>query len=682
MKITVNLTNTTDRRIDGVVAECNRANVGHALGYSPDWYPLRGGGHAIEAGGQRSFTIEEKLPPGALTAGVVTLDCDFAPNAAWNRDGAAVHVEAAVTGGFSHTMLLGEDRNANGRVDQGEAPANLDVVLLEHPTGKWVAQRTVGADGRTEFTGLKAGDYQAVLVGPWAFVGDGLELVRVSETGATSERLLKSVSPAFLVPQMKLDKQRYESHETVRIDITLTNTGGQTAERVRVFARFWDVLTEPGAWGDAAEDGPGIRIPAGESRTVTATGRINSFSSGKISLTAGVEFVGEPDMGSFSAEADVVQTAGDITGVVYVDSNHNARQDPGEAAADTVVETSGGVPFTYFKTTTDAEGRFSFKDIPSGDYTVGYTLAGGWVVHLTAETASLRVLPGAPVQLVARGERPYDEALKATMVMDRSVYEIGASAKITITLTNNAGYAVNGVQAWCNAAAEDNELGSRPMADSWGDLRDTGVTLGPGETKSFVVSEEVPEGARVKNRVTARCYFAPWAELNYYHAATAYDWAAVVGGGSGSLRGPLFHDRDGDSQYDDGEGVPNTRVQLMTDREFGGLVTEAVSDARGHLVFDELPPGDLWAQVDGPWRFEELDGGRVAVVAGEDRGIFLQVVPGSVPAPPGGDTNDGGVEGGGALARTGASVLGLGLVAALLVAFGFGARAAGRRRTS
>lgn len=50
------------------------------------------------------------------------------------------------------------------------------------------------------------------------------------------------------------------------------------------------------------------------------------------------------------------------------------------------------------------------------------------------------------------------------------------------------------------------------------------------------------------------------------------------------------------------------------------------------------------------------------------------MVAGNTPAA-GGKTGD-------ALAKTGASVLGLGLVGALLVAFGFGASVIGRRRTA
>ncbi|GGU22119.1 hypothetical protein GCM10010178_13040 [Lentzea flava] len=71
----------------------------------------------------------------------------------------------------------------------------------------------------------------------------------------------------------------------------------------------------------------------------------------------------------FYAQAEIVQTYGDLNGVVYVDRNHNEQQDPGEEAADTVVEANGGVPYGYVKTTTDANGRFTFKNIPGGSTT-------------------------------------------------------------------------------------------------------------------------------------------------------------------------------------------------------------------------------------------------------------------------------------------------------------------------
>jgi hypothetical protein len=80
--------------------------------------------------------------------------------------------------------------------------------------------------------------------------------------------------------------------------------------------------------------------------------------------------------------------------------------------------------------------------------------------------------------------------------------------------------------------------------------------------------------------------------------------------------------------------------------------------------------------VDGPWKFEDANHAYVLVAADRAASAWFPVVPGPAPATPGsGDTGQGGdqVFGGstrGALAKTGASVLGLAFLGALLVAAG------------
>ncbi|GGU22126.1 hypothetical protein GCM10010178_13050 [Lentzea flava] len=92
------------------------------------------------------------------------------------------------------------------------------------------------------------------------------------------------------------------------------------------------------------------------------------------------------------------------------------------------------------------------------------------------------------------------------MVLDKTVYAVGEEAKIAISLTNRADYALKGIIATCEAAGGDH-FGQEPMVDSWADLRpySAGVTLNARETKTLVVTEKVPEAARWKNRGIASC---------------------------------------------------------------------------------------------------------------------------------------------------------------------------------
>ncbi|SDO96179.1 Cna protein B-type domain-containing protein [Lentzea jiangxiensis] len=587
--VAVELTNTTGRRIDGIQAVCDRAKAGNALAFEFD-----AAGQTLAAGERRTVESTAKIPQEAVKAGKFTLDCEFAPNAAWNRDGVRLHVEKQVTGGVDPTRVLAVP----------------------------------------ESRGLK---------------------------------------PASLKYEVKFDKPRYESHETVRAELVVTNTGGKAAEQFRVDNGTYDVEIADEQWGDADRHGPGVRIAGGESRTFSLSGGIRHFTGGKLRLWLYFGYSGMPNdqPRHVSASAEVVQTYGDLTGVVHVDRNHNRQQDPGEAAGGVVVEISGGTPHGSFKTETDAEGRYEFENVPSGDYTAGYALDGGWVVHRESGEPQVRVLPGTPGRLTARAERPYTEALKVTTVLDRPVYAVGDDVRITVTLTNKASYALTDVQAGC--ARDEN---SWPVNANWGELHEPGLTLAAGETKTVVVSEKVPEEARRTSKVVVHCGFAPWVRWNE-DVVVGYDWASVPGG-TGTVRAQLAHDEDRDFRADPGELLRGVRVRLMTEPEYGGVVAEAVTNAEGVLVYDRAPAGTYWLQVDGPWRFEGGYTGEVRASPEGDAFHLVFVVPGSPPAPPGtGDT--GGHRGGGALARTGASVLGLGLVGALLVAFGLGAGVLGRR---
>jgi SdrD B-like domain len=480
---------------------------------------------------------------------------------------------------------------------------------------------------------------------------------------------------------VRFEKQSYESHEKVRFWLTVTNIGGKTAEQVRLDWPILAVELPQGLWGDFSYGGAGIQLAPGESRTFEGVGNIHDIRDGKLSIWGGLRYLGGPNPNSlFSGEVPVVQTKGDLSGVVYTDKNRNGQQDAGEAAAGAVVDAYGGVPSDSLRATTDADGRYSFKGIPSGDYSVYYTLADGWIVHRdSGTTAEVRVLPGAPVQLTARAERPFSESLSATLTLDKDAYQVDEIATITITLTNSGDQAISGIQPGCNRVGDANQLG---RAEAWNPVFGKGVTVGAGETKTFVVKEKVPQASYESGTVVVMCDFEP-NPANNTDGPFAHD-SARVSGGFGSLVGDLYYDRNNNGKADEGEAIANTRI-VLHDRELGADVAEAVSDASGHVRFDHVPAGEYWARVDGPWKFEGEWGGHVLVSADHENRNGFEVVPVTQPQSPaggGGNTPPAPAGGGGALANTGAGVLGLGLVGALLVAFGFGASVFGRRRTA
>ncbi|MFD4672993.1 SdrD B-like domain-containing protein [Lentzea sp. NPDC058450] len=681
-KITATLENISARRMEGIRAQAVRLGSGSEDAIAGAWWGLGGNqGIALDPGQRATYVIEQPMPADALPDGRFVYEVMFSPHVYSNNDGPKSRIEMKLTGGLDHSMILGEDRNADQRIDESELVSGAQVVLVNPKDGTRITERTSGADGRIDFSGLSEGEYQALLVGSWDFTDDSQQrMVVPSPSGAV--RFLKRAAPAALSATLKFDKPSYGSHETVRVDLTVTNTGGKTAELFTVNPDFQEIGVDPDTWQELMV--VGTRIPAGESRTFSATATIHAPRDNTVGAAAWIDYFGLQESWRVSSErAEVVPTDGDVTGVVYVDRNANGQRDPGEEAPDAVVEANGGAPYGYFKTTTDAQGRFTFRDIPSGQYVFSYTLADGWIVRWETLSIQHTVSPEEQLQLVARAERPYNEKLGATAVLDKSSYAVGEDAKITITLTNRTSNPLKGIQAYCNPAGKPDEFGGRPMTEGWGDLRDKGIDLAPNETRTFTLTEKVPESARLLSRVTLNCRFSSFVEWNE-DGSTAYDWAAISGE-TGDLRVTLGHDVNGNAWLDPGEAIPNARVVLMTEREFGGIVTEATSDAAGTVLFSQVRSGEYWAKIDGPWQFKG-DDGHVWVAGGREDRYALWVVPGPPPDQPNrpGEqpADDSAVQGGSkALARTGASVLGLGVVALLLVAFGFGARVAARRRS-
>ncbi|MFJ8959990.1 SdrD B-like domain-containing protein [Lentzea sp. NPDC102401] len=677
--VTLTLTNNTKNKISNIRARCDHQSHPYALGRGKNWNVLTTNGVSLEAGERRTIKVEEEVPRGAGKAGRVTLDCVFGPNPDWNG-GAWARAVATVSSSTNFAMVVGDDKNADGRVDGEEAISDVTVALVD-PREGWVSEGTSGADGRIEFPGVEPGVYRAVVLGGWALRDSGQERVEITEQGGFDYGFLKRVSPADVRASVKLGKQRYESHESVSLDLTITNVGGNSADRVGVLLRGLDVPEDE--WGDLARSSHSVvRLAPGESRTFSVTGRISDLQDGKLVVEGDVSFLGRQEThdSGFRGEAEVVETRGEIIGVVYTDKNGNGRQDPGEAAPDVVVEANGGPSFDYLTTTTDANGAFTFKDAPSGEYWISYTLADGWLVHDEANPESIWVEPGAPARLTVRADRPYDELINAKMVFEKDTYMVGEIAKVVITLKNVSDREISGVQARCNPLSHQDQLGGLRgrMPEGWGDLRTDakGVTLVPGETKTITVIEPVPAYTRFKQKVAVGCAFAPNAKFNT-DGAWSLDLADVLVG-VGAVKGRVAHDRNNNGVVDPGEALAGVRVLLLTDREYGLQVADTLSDSDGTVRFDRMPTGEFWAGIDGPWKFEG-ETGHVDVRLDEvvQRDFF--VVPDPHATPPPAEQHSGGSK---ALARTGASVLGLGALAALLVAFGFGARVAGRRRTS
>ena len=304
-----------------------------------------------------------------------------------------------------------------------------------------------------------------------------------------------------------LDKESYESHELVKLKVTYTNKGSVAAEALHATA--WGVQVDRAEWGELAYDRPGVRLEPGETRTVEVTGVIQALEpDGKLLVSGSVTSEGgdaNPLDNSFYAYATVTKTTGNVTGSVYADKNRNGQFDSGEAIFGGSVSIWGGSPAAEQRTTSDADGRFSFTGIPTGGYYApDFALPDGWVVH-TSVADQFTVTPNQTTETSGRAERPYTEVLTATGSLDQEAYLYPAKAKVSLTLKNVGTYEISGIEAACGRSGEGSQLGQAP---GWGDLL-RGITLAAGESRSFEINEDLPESALRFGTVYLDCDFAP-----------------------------------------------------------------------------------------------------------------------------------------------------------------------------
>jgi hypothetical protein len=88
---------------------------------------------------------------------------------------------------------------------------------------------------------------------------------------------------------------------------------------------------------------------------------------------------------------------GKISGTVFYDGMTNGQIDPGESGVPdmTVTLASGACPSTPGKTAlTDAEGKYSFPDLPQGPYCVRFINTPLWNLNSTPNPASVYLPPG------------------------------------------------------------------------------------------------------------------------------------------------------------------------------------------------------------------------------------------------------------------------------------------------
>lgn len=356
------------------------------------------------------------------------------------------------------------------------------------------------------------------------------------------------------------------------------------------------------SWGELHPGGRGLYVMPGETRTATVYGRVNSAWSGSPQVRIGVLGPDEANPADNEAELTLPMVApgtkDTVGGQLFGDKDGNGSASPGEGLPGIKVVLESIYDHVPFERTTDAEGRFQFTDIPIGrDYYLDtpampkewYVPGGPGPLRLDGSGTNTNA------QLLAR--RPLSADLSATSYLDKTSYTAGATAKLTVKLTNTSPLPIAGLISGCDRIGDGRDLDIPPA--NWGELAygGAGATVLAGQTRTFVISG------------TVRDYSAKWGFLQQHcdfsrndeelGGAPRADDDAKVTGLQGTSTGDYYHDDNANHQLDAGEGLADTKL-VLTDVHNGRIIA-ARTDANGRTTATG-PAGRYRVQIIGPWR--------------------------------------------------------------------------------
>ncbi|MGW5716594.1 hypothetical protein ACWEVP_10570 [Amycolatopsis sp. NPDC003865] len=488
-----------------------------------------------------------------------------------------------------------------------------------------------------------------------------------------------------------LDKDTYRTDEDIRFTFKVTNTGSTTAKGLWVSQHIIEptdlvVPYDPG-WGPLTTGGPGLDLEPGKSFELHGTGKVREVDQTATVLRGVVFDATHFGVGEFSADAKVVPAPGHAEGVVYGDKNGNGKRDAGEELAGaklTLRYVNGSGTRTA---TSGPDGKIVF-DVPGAEYFIGGEVVDGWLIPFRV------VRIGADTHLDVRGAPPLNGALKASMAFTKSSYQVGELAHVTVTLANSGPIPLTGITAACNRIGDPYILSGR--GPGWGALAADGVTIAPGETRTFDVTEAVPAAAFNRGIVVAACDFG-YEEVDTENHANARAQAAVPGAKAIVEGNVGVYDDQGQVK----QGLAGVKVVLVSDQHCP-VTGERITDAKGHFEFRDIAPGpayelffltpkgwkiqynpmsiDVWGPPENHrvWRVDAEQGEAPAPAVPVNPADCTAANPTSTTGAAGG--TGGGESSGGGLASTGVDALGLGALALIALALGGGLVLGARRR--
>jgi hypothetical protein len=431
----------------------------------------------------------------------------------------------------------------------------------------------------------------------------------------------------------------YVPGQNIPITVTITNAGPVEATGVQgssTTVSGSEASVETSGWQELATAEGGTFAP-GVPRNFELIATVRSIDKGNPVVKFTVESAGDSIWENNSSTVTIPlvspEVKGTVGGIVFGDANENGAFDTGEGLADVELEVSGG-PGLAEKGKTGVDGAFAFLDQPAGIYSLySPSRAAGWILARPGQVVVDGSGKSSEVRI--RGVRPLSDVLSAKIEFGAESYQVGALAKLDVTLTNRGPKTLSGIKAGCD------RVGLSPAHVSgwtdpalWGELASpsTGVTLGAGETKVIPVSGGVQPGSLDQGVVYAACDFGD--DETFLEGFPTASGHAKVPGKTSDIGGVVYQDLNGNDLFDFGEAVANAKFGL-SERKNGPVVAETTTDFNGVAQFIRLPRGWYYPTVQSPWRLADPDAFLTNPVQADDH-FAVQVVnepSGDTPAP-------------------------------------------------
>ncbi|MBM0106000.1 carboxypeptidase regulatory-like domain-containing protein [Steroidobacter sp. S1-65] len=294
-----------------------------------------------------------------------------------------------------------KDVNANGTRDGGDTPIANVVIVARDVSNTVVATTTTDASGAYTFVGLPAGNYTIEETQPAGYGSSTPNSVSVTVNVGSSATADFGETTSSIAGFVWTDTNNNGVRDAgeppiagVAIALTGTDASGAsislatTTDATGAF-QFVDLLsgtyslseTQPAAYADGMD-------VAG-----TAGGTVGNDVISAIALPAGTDATGY-------AFAEMGQA---VVGRVWRDSDRDGvlgSSEAGIAAVTITLRSNGSIIAT---TTTDADGNYSFVNIPAGQYTVEETQPAGYGSS-TPDSVNVELIAGVVAPNVNFGD--------------------------------------------------------------------------------------------------------------------------------------------------------------------------------------------------------------------------------------------------------------------------------------